>query len=189
MFYADDWNYNVLGKFSKIVHTPNIDQMADNGIIFTENSVTTGTCWISRASMLSGTYASRHQFLFHSESTLFTSHPWNETLFPLLKSNGYYTGLVGKWHAPQPTREMEMAFNYSNTYYGRHWEERDGQLRHVTDLNLEDALDFLQTKPNDQKFALAGSFFATHAWDNHEPPYNAKNETHAQYYNNITVPS
>jgi arylsulfatase A-like enzyme len=138
--------------------------------------------------MLTGTYASRHLFLEPSQETLFQTHPWNETVFPLLKANGYYTGLVGKWHAPQPEPEMSMAFDYMNLYFGWHWMPRGDQIRHVTDLNLEDSIDFLQNRPMDQKFALKVSFFATHAWDGHYPPYEPKNESKARFYNRVKIP-
>jgi arylsulfatase A-like enzyme len=108
-FYADDWTMNVLGKLNPLVQTPNIDKMADNGILFTNtNCVTTSMCWISRATMVTGTYASpRHLFLEPPQETLFRTHPWNGTVFPLLKASGYYTGIVGKWHAPQPARTRD----------------------------------------------------------------------------------
>jgi hypothetical protein len=189
LFYADDWTMNVLGKLNPLVQTPNIDKMADNGILFTNNCVTTSMCWISRCTMITGTYASRHLFLDSRQETLFQTHPWNGTVFPLLKANGYYTGIVGKWHAPQPEPEMSMAFDYRNLYFGYHWEEREGRLEHVTDLNMKDAIDFLQNRPKDKNFALKVSFFATHAWDNHVPAYDCKNETKAQYYNNMKIPT
>jgi hypothetical protein len=44
---------------------------------------------------------------------------------------------------PQVRKNMNMAFDHKKLYYGRHWETRDGQTRHVTDLNREDALKFL----------------------------------------------
>ena len=188
LFYADDWTMKVMGKLNPHVHTPNIDRMADEGVMFTSNCVTTSMCWISRATMVTGTYASRHLQLEPEHEAVFRSHPWNETVFPLLKANGYHTGLVGKWHAPQPSPEMEMAFDYTNLYFGYHWEERNGELRHVTDLNLEDSLRFLKERPKDRPFALKTAFFATHAWDGYDPPYNPKNETKAKYYNNVTIP-
>ena len=52
LFYADDWTMQVLGKLNPLVQTPNIDKMADNGMLFTENFVTTSVCWISRASLM-----------------------------------------------------------------------------------------------------------------------------------------
>ena len=119
---------------------------------------------------------------------MYKLHPWNETLFPLLKSHGYYTGLVGKWHSHSPNPEMTMAFDYQNLYYGHHWEGRKGKRRHVTDLNLEDSLEFLRKRPKKKNFALKVSFFATHAWDNHYPSYEPMNKSKALLYNDITIP-
>jgi arylsulfatase len=78
-----------------------------------------------------------------------------------LRQKGYYTGIVGKWHGPMVKDKMDMAFDHKLVYYGRHWESRNGQTRHVTDLNQEDALNFLKRRPKKQKFALKVSFFAT----------------------------
>jgi arylsulfatase A-like enzyme len=186
LFYADDWTLKVLGKFDPNVKTPNIDKMADNGILFTNNCVTTSVCWMSRATLVTGVYYSRHlQHAPHSEN-MFRTNPWNETLFPKLKSAGYYTGMMGKWHSPQPNEEMDEAFDKRECYYGDHWFDwysgGTGKMRHVTDVNCEHALKFLQDRPKDQNFALKVSFFATHAWDNHYPSYNPKNETRRQYY-------
>ena len=189
IFYADDWTMKVLGKLNPDVHTPNIDRMADKGVLFTNNCVTTSMCWISRASFFTGVYASRHLELEPFQLEMFTTHAWNETLFPLLKNAGYYTGLVGKWHAPQPEPYISMAFDWTRFYFGDHWMERDGEMRHVTDLNREDALEFLRFRPKNKTFALKVSFFATHAWDGHNTSYVPKNESKAAWYNNVTIPT
>jgi arylsulfatase len=145
-------------------------------------------CWISRASLVTGTYASRHLQLEPPLLNMFTTHPWNQTLFPLMKQQGgYYTGIVGKWHAPQPPEYMPMTFDYSNFYFGSHWEERDGKTVHVTELNRLDSLKFLRERPRDKTFFLKVSFFATHAWDGHYPSYEPQHETKAAYYNNVTI--
>eukprot|EP00980_Cylindrotheca_fusiformis_P022907 scaffold9903_cov94-Cylindrotheca_fusiformis.AAC.1 len=188
LFYADDWTLKVVGKLNRLVNTPNIDKMADNGMMFTQNCVTTSVCWISRATLMTGLYAARHrQTEPWKTNNIFDLHPWNETLFPLLKQKGYYTGIVGKWHGPQVKDKLDMAFDHMLMYYGRHWESRGGQTRHVTDLNREDAIDFLRHRPKDQKFALKVSFFATHAWDGKYPSYQPMNESKV-WYNNVTVP-
>ena len=119
---------------------------------------------------------------------MYKLHPWKETVFPLLKSHGYYTGIIGKWHSNFPEPEMSTAFDYQNYYYGAHWESRNGVMRHVTDLNLEDSLEFLRKRPKRKNFALKVSFFATHAWDDHYPSYEPMNKTKALWYNNITIP-
>jgi Sulfatase len=172
LFYADDWTMKVLGKLNPLVQTPNIDAMADNGMLYSHNCVTTSICWISRATLSTGVYAAVHQHKKIGSMTMFNDTiQWPQTLYPLLKANGYYTGLVGKWHAPAPDEFMKYSFDILNIYYGDHWFKRDGKDRHVTDLNGEDALAFLQTRPKDKNFALTVSFFATHAWDYHDPPY------------------
>jgi arylsulfatase len=189
IFYADDWTMNVLGKLNPRVITPHIDHMADNGVLFTNNCVTTSMCWISRASFFTGLYAAVHGESEPSSNKMFEARPWNQTLFPLLKNAGYYTGMVGKWHAPQPPEYMSMTFDWSNFYFGAHWEQRDGKLRHVTDLNREDAMYFLKNRPKDQLFALKVSFFATHAWDGRYPSYQPMNESKARLYtSNETIP-
>eukprot|EP00980_Cylindrotheca_fusiformis_P000105 scaffold19_cov114-Cylindrotheca_fusiformis.AAC.52 len=180
--HRDDWTLKVVGKLNPLVNTPNIDHMADNGIMFTQNCVTTSVCWMSRATLMTGLYSARHrQTEIGKTHNIFNLHPWNETLFPLLKQKGYYTGIVGKWHGPQVKDKLDMAFDHMLMYYGKHWVSRDGQTRHVTDLNREDALDFLRRRPKDQKFALKVSFFATY------PSYQPMNESKV-WYSNVTVP-
>lgn len=188
LFYADDWTLKVVGKLNPLVKTPNIDKMADNGMMFTQNCVTTSVCWISRATLMTGVYSARHrQTEPWKTNNIFDLHPWNETVFPMLRQSGYYTGIVGKWHGPHVSKNINMAWDHHIMYYGRHWESRNGQTRHVTDLNREDALNFLKRRPKDKKFALKVSFFATHAWDGKYPSYQPQNESKS-WYNDVTVP-
>jgi arylsulfatase A-like enzyme len=60
LFYAGHWTMKVLGKLDSDALTPNIDRMADNGVLFSNNCVTTSVRWISRASLMMGVYSSRH---------------------------------------------------------------------------------------------------------------------------------
>ncbi|KAL3914377.1 MAG: hypothetical protein SGARI_000157, partial [Bacillariaceae sp.] len=105
LFYADDWTMKVLGKFDPDVKTPHIDNLADNGMLFSNNCVTTSVCWISRASLVTGAYYSRHLQNYPHVEELFTNKnvDWSDSLFPRMKRDGgYFTGLMGKWHAPSP---------------------------------------------------------------------------------------
>jgi len=189
LFYADDWTMKVLGKLNPQVITPNIDAMADQGMIFTRNCVTTSICWISRNTLATGLYAAVHKTVRLPGREMFNKTvPWLETLYPLLKQNGYYTGLVGKWHAQQPAEFMKETFDHHRFYMGDHWMHRGGKRRHVTDLNGEDALTFLRRRPKDKKFALTVSFFATHAVDgNLSNPYQPMPES-LGLYSNVTIP-
>ncbi len=76
LFYADDWSFRTLGameralnntkyKVPPFVKTPNIDKMAENGLLFTHNCVTTSICMVSRASLYTGQYASKHRVSYN----------------------------------------------------------------------------------------------------------------------------
>jgi len=90
--------------------------------------------------------------------------------------------------APGNETEMNMAFDYTNLYFGRHWMNRGGRRRHVTSLNRQDSIDFLKNRPMNRPmnrpFALKSAFFATHAWDDMTPPYQPMENTEKKYYNN-----
>lgn len=95
MFYVDDWVYHNIGKLNPLLKTPNIDEMANNGVLYKHNCVTSSICWMSRATMMTGQYSSVHQQVKPDSEGMFEH--WNETLFPLLRAADYDVGYVGKW--------------------------------------------------------------------------------------------
>jgi len=187
LFYADDWTMKVLGALNPHVMTPNIDNMIRHGMLFGSNCVTTSICWVSRATLATGVYAAVHQQTKLNSENLFATLPWNQTLYPLMKQAGYHTGIVGKWHAPSPSPAMKQAFDSRRCYYGHHWEPRDGREQHVTVLNGQDSLVFLEQRPRHKPFFLTTAFFATHAWDGRDVPYQVQPES-MEWYVNDTIP-
>jgi len=189
LFYADDWTWRSVGAVNKHVHTPHMDEMARNGMLFRHNCVTTSICWQSRATLATGLYVAVHQHVKIGSQTMFDETvQWKDTLFPQLKQHGYHVGYVGKWHAPMPKTHREQTFDVFKNYYGSHWMWRNEELRHVTDCNQEDALLYLRSeRPKNQKFALTVSFFATHAWDGKRYPDQYQPQPHTAYlYDNFT---
>jgi hypothetical protein len=192
LFYADDWTMKTLGVLNPNVKTPNLDALAAEGVLFTNNCVTTSICWISRSTLMTGQYAAKHQHLRIYDPILFEGDKWNQTLFPVLKRNGYYTGVVGKWHAPSPPEHMKYTFDQRAMYYGHHWDTFGGVRHHVTDRNQGDATRILRDRPDkNQPFALKVSFFATHAWDGKPYPeqYQPMNMSAAWYPNETVIPN
>ena len=103
---ADDLGYGDTSVYgSKIIKTPNIDALAASGIRFTAGYVTNPVCAPSRAALMTGRYQQRFGYEFNPpdgrDKTGGVS--LNEiTLAQIMKSAGYATGAIGKWHLGQP---------------------------------------------------------------------------------------
>ena len=83
------------------VPTPNMKQLADDGVRFTAGYVTSPVCSPSRAGLLTGRYQHRfgHEFLVEGDPTANAGLPVGEiTIADALGQAGYATGMVGKWH-------------------------------------------------------------------------------------------
>ena len=182
LLYADDWRHDTLGAAGHpVVQTPHLDKLAASGMRFSENCVTTSICGISRASLFTGQWMSRHQCRGFTK----WQTPFAESYLGLLRANGYYLGHVGKWHNGKiPTQE----FDFSRAYHGRHWYLMpDGNKVHVTQRNENDALDFLNTRPMDAPFYLTVAFFAPHAEDPNPDQFLPQPQS-KDLYQDVTIP-
>ena len=182
VLYADDWRHDTLGAAGHpVVQTPNLDHLASKGVRFTQSYVTTAICGVSRASLYTGQWMSRHGNRgFGPFKT-----PWQESYPGLLREHGYHIGHVGKWHNGDFPVEH---FDFGRSYYRTHWiNEPDGSKIHVTQNNENDALDFLRERPADQPFYLTVAFFATHAED-HNPLQFLPQPESMSLYENVTIP-
>jgi len=182
VLYADDWRHDTLGVAgNEVVQTPTIDKLAEQGVRFTRNCVTTSICGISRANLYTGQWMSRHG----AEKFVMWDTPWEQTYPGLLRENGYYLGHVGKWHnRPFPKDK----FDFSTVYHGRHWyNTKEYGKVHVTKRNELDALKFLKQRPKDKPFALTLCFFATHAEDPHPDQFLPQPES-MELYKDTAIP-
>jgi arylsulfatase A-like enzyme len=179
---ADDWRYDTLHiAGDPVVQTPNLDQLAREGVRFTQACVTTAICGVSRATLFTGQWMSRHG----DPAFAMFKTPWAETYPGLLRAHGYYVGHVGKWHnGTFPAAH----FDFGRAYSGTHWiTEPDGTKIHVTQKNENDALEFLRTRKPDQPFCLTLAFFATHAEDKNPRQFLPQPQSMA-LYQDVTVP-
>jgi arylsulfatase A-like enzyme len=183
VLYADDWRHDTLGCAGHpIVKTPNIDRLAKDGIRFTHNYVTTSICGVSRASLLTGQWMSRHgNRAFNAFDT-----PWDETYPGMLRANGYHVGHIGKWHNGKfPAESFDVGLSYAGTY----WMKGPlGDPIHVTKKNERDALQFLRQRPQGKPFCLTLAFFATHAEDANPKQYLPQPSS-MSLYRDETVPT
>jgi arylsulfatase A-like enzyme len=99
----DDIGYGDLGSYGALdVRTPNIDRLAREGVRLTDAYANGAVCTPTRAALISGRYQQRvglEWVLTISPTDRERGLPALATSLPaLLKTNGYATGLVGKWH-------------------------------------------------------------------------------------------
>ncbi|MEZ5951516.1 MAG: sulfatase-like hydrolase/transferase [Planctomycetaceae bacterium] len=113
---CDDIRWNALGCAGHPhLVTPNIDQLAREGVYFENMFCTTSLCSPSRASILSGLYAHTHGVVNN-----FTEYPAGFSSFPIqLKNSGYETAYIGKWHMGEDNDEPRPGFDYFVTHKGQ----------------------------------------------------------------------
>ena len=184
LLYADDWRHDTLGcAGNPVVQTPRLDALARDGVRFTHNSVTTAICGVSRATMLTGQWMSRHG---NRAFDMFRT-PWSDTFPAQLRAQGYWVGHIGKWHNGRfPAAEYDSPA--SALANGTHWiAQPDGTRIHVTQKNERDAIDFLRARPADTPFCLTVAFFATHAEDGNKQQYLPQPES-MSLYRDVTIP-
>ena len=97
---SDDLGYGDLGCYgANIVKTPNLDKLAAQGCRFTNAHSTAAVCTPTRYALLTGRYAWRepNTGIARGDQSLLIQ-PGTTTIASVLKTAGYKTGVVGKWH-------------------------------------------------------------------------------------------
>jgi len=119
IIFADDLGYGDLSCYGHpAISTPNLDRMADEGMRFTQFYSAASVCSPSRAALLTGRYQIRSGITRVLQPLDRVGLPADEITFAeALKSKGYATACIGKWHLGQlpwslPTRQ---GFDY---YFG-----------------------------------------------------------------------
>ncbi len=101
LILADDLGYGDLSSYGATkLSTPNIDSLATQGVLFTDAHTEASTCTPTRYGLMTGRYSWRTWLKY---SALSSSAPLlieedRMTVAALLKSAGYSTSIVGKWH-------------------------------------------------------------------------------------------
>ena len=105
---ADDVGYSDIGCFGGEIKTPHLDSLAEGGLRFT-NFYSENMCWVSRASLLTGSY---HRASFTKEGL----HPAAVTLPEILKQQNYKTFVTGKWHLGGKTFPSPLDRGFDHFY-------------------------------------------------------------------------
>lgn len=143
---------------------------------------------VSRASILSGQYASKHKindfFTSFSKGAITKTYPY------LLKNAGYYTGFIGKFGVGEPKEQPDTLFNYwaGTPMHQPNYKSVNskGDSIHYTDLVDQKIQEFL-SKTTEKPFCLSVSFKSPHAQDGDPRQFIPKKE-YADLYKDIHIP-
>jgi arylsulfatase A-like enzyme len=166
LLLTDDQRWDTLGcAGNPRAQTPNLDELARDGVRFRNAFVTTAICAASRASILTGLHERTHRYTFGTpplrDEHLAASYPAQ------LRASGYRTGLIGKFGVRTPPGATARLFDVfvplsPNPYLKR---QPDGSERHLCDLTGDRAVEFLAGCKADQPWCLSISFNEPHAED------------------------
>lgn len=118
LILMDDMGYGDLSCYGALQYkTPNLDEMAKNGIRFTNYLSPQAVCTASRAGLLTGCYPNR----IGMSGALFPNskkglNPSETTLAELFKQKGYSTAIFGKWHLGDNKEFMPLQQGFDEFY-------------------------------------------------------------------------
>jgi arylsulfatase A-like enzyme len=191
---SDDHAAHAISAYgSRLIKTPNIDRLANEGMKLENCFVTNSICTPSRAAILTGKYS-------HLNGVPVFNHIDNAQpmLQKYLQQAGYYTGMVGKWHLGgndpiRPDEGKPTGFDYWNILPGQgayfdpvmiEMGERKKLTGYTTDIITDVAIDFVKNRPQDKPFFLMYHHKAPHRnwqpdekhrkqFENYDPPIPA----------------
>jgi len=177
LILADDMGYGDIGAFGNdAVQTPALDHLASEGIMLTQHYSGSPVCAPARAALLTGRYPHRTGAIDTLEGRGLDRLALREvTLADVLKSAGYATGLIGKWHLGaldpryHPNARGFDEFVGFRGGWSDYWQWRldyngtfrkaDG--RYLTDVFTEEAVGFIQ-RHRHRPFFLHVTYNAPH---------------------------
>jgi len=167
LIFPDQMRADAMGCMNNPdVKTPNLDQLAANGVLLTNTYSNTPVCCPARATILTGKYAHSHGLVTNDlrlkESEI--------TLAELLKEKGYQTGFIGKWHLDGGPKEpgyispeRRQGFDFwaanecnHNHFKGRYFKGIDTIPTHFDEFEpkvwVDEAIRFLKERKNSPFF-------------------------------------
>jgi arylsulfatase A-like enzyme len=175
-FLTDDQPYNGMNcAANTVLKTPNMDRIAQHGVLFENAFVTTSICCSSRASIYTGQYMRRHGIEDFKKPL--SPAQWQQTFPALLRRAGYRTAFLGKFAigAPEDARDLALPADKFDLWYGfpqsiEFKQIIDGQPSYLTTVMTEKAVNFIKEKKSDKPFCLIVAFKEPHPPRNYYDP-------------------
>ena len=179
------------GIYKDIAPTPNIDRIANEGMLFQDVLCTNAICGPSRAAILTGNYSNLNGYYKNESGGKFDETQWT---FPQeFQKNGYQTSLFGKWHLGTEPKGFDM-YKYHNSagQQGHYWDpvyNENGvdvkEKGYSTNLSTDFAINWLEKgRKQNAPFLMLLQYKAPHRpwepdtkyeklWEDVEMPYPA----------------
>ena len=169
---SDDHASHAISSYgSRINQTPNLDRIADGGMILQNCFCVNSICTPSRANILTGKHS-------HLNGVKTLSDPLDgriPNVAKMLQADGYQTAMVGKWHLGHGGNADPTGFDYWNVlpgqglYHDPVMLEPDGEKTHkgyTTDIITDFSLEWLQDRDKARPFFMMCHHKAPHRpWD------------------------
>lgn len=181
---VDDMGWMDVGFMgSKYYETPNINSLAAAGMVFTNGYAASANCAPSRASLMTGKWATRHGIYtvgssergkskdrkiipIKNKEVLGAQH---KIIPKILSENGYVTCHAGKWHISENPLEYGFQYNIGGNHYGhpksyyppyKNVDVEAKKDQYLTDAIMENTLEFVER--TEKPFFLYYAPYAVH---------------------------
>lgn len=180
---SDDHDADAISAYNKtLISTPNIDRLAKEGLLFSNNFVSNSICGPVRATLLTGQFS--HKNGVKDNRTRFDSS--KVTMPKIFRQNGYQTALVGKWHL----HSYPTGFDFWKILPGQglYFEPRMISMKgdtstyhgYATDVITDDAINWLDNRDKNKPFVLHVHHKAPHRY--FSPPLKYVQEYHTKTF-------
>ncbi|MGN0232441.1 MAG: sulfatase-like hydrolase/transferase, partial [Muribaculaceae bacterium] len=167
---SDDHSYQTISAYGHVLGrmapTPNIDRLANEGILFRQAFVENSLSTPSRACFMTGLYSHQNGQRRLGEGIDTTKVFFSE----ILQQHGYQTGVVGKWHMHCEPKGFDYyhVLRDQGEYYNPGFKSRDSNGEYIreegyaTTLTTDHAIEFLQQCDRRKPFCLLVHHKAPH---------------------------
>ena len=163
---SDDHAYQTISAYgSKLMKTPNIDRIANEGALFNKAYITNSICGPSRAVLLTGKYSHKNGFKDNETSNF---NAGQDLFVKQLQANGYQTAWIGKYHlGTQPQGfDFWQVFPGQGSYYNPDMLMMDGSTKRIegyaANITEDIAEEWLDHRDTGKPFCLIIGHKSTH---------------------------